>query len=181
MTSTWKTTMIILLSVFALLPVSRVEGQTIQGQINRTVTAPEAISFRGPTLNLDTNTKRHSETSASGVYFLPNRSPGRSWPYPGSSPRPISGKSINLDDRTPCAIDWNFRVEQMLPSRIKLSVDKVGSGGQKSYAGFLCGSDRPGARKQYFAKPSDNRPNSPWQSVFSALKLFITTRVKSAE
>jgi hypothetical protein len=57
-----------------------VNGQTVQGQINGTVTDPSGNVIPGAEIalkSLDTNTGRNSVSSASGVYFLPSIPPGR--------------------------------------------------------------------------------------------------------
>ena len=80
MSCNWKVTTIFLLCICALLSATRVNGQTVQGQINGTVTDPSGNVIPGAEIalkSLDTNTGRNTVSSASGVYFLPSIPPGR--------------------------------------------------------------------------------------------------------
>ncbi len=52
------------------------------------------------------------------------------FPKPPAGP-PTPQFTINLFNRDPYAMEWNFGIEQMLPAGLKLSVDYVGSGGRK--------------------------------------------------
>ena len=49
------------------------------------------------------------------------------WPAVSTLPPAGSNQSISRSNETPYAMEWNFGMEQLLPSDIKLSVDYVGS------------------------------------------------------
>ena len=69
----------LILFVFALL-MPNLYGQTVQGQINGTVTDPGGNVIPGAAIvlkSLDTSAERKSVSSAAGVYFLPSIPPGR--------------------------------------------------------------------------------------------------------
>lgn len=77
----WKTVGelgLLLSMLFAFGSVSR--AQTVQGQINGTVTDPGGNAVSGATItlkSLDTNTERTTVSASSGVYFLSSVQPGR--------------------------------------------------------------------------------------------------------
>jgi hypothetical protein len=66
--------------MFSVLWATKGFGQTVQGQINGTVTDPGGNVIPGASIvlkSLETGVERKSVTSAAGVYFLPSIPPGR--------------------------------------------------------------------------------------------------------
>ena len=76
-------------------------------------------------------------------------------PFPATvGAPPGSGQSINLFDRTPYAMEWNFGIEQLLPGGIKLSIDYVGSGSRKLVLASVYEIFGPATGRQAEARPS---------------------------
>ena len=61
--------------------------------------------------------------------YDPPLSQANPFPKPPVGP-PTPTFTINLDNRNPYALEWNFGVEQLLPKDWKLSMNYVGSGGR---------------------------------------------------
>jgi len=71
---------LVILTALVLVSAPMLHAQTVQGQINGTVTDPSGKVVPGAQValkSLDKNTAQSTTTSTSGVYFLPSVPPGR--------------------------------------------------------------------------------------------------------